>query len=95
MVWFTEQPQQSPSFASVARDRPAKPRRLLPHPTMPGVYVKATRDGDDFIRVCERHRWASPALPMVTSCPVCLSEADAASGRERFEQMQTALALGL
>ncbi len=65
-------------------------RPVREHPFLRNVLVEQTRDGLDLIRICARHAFA--ALPVMriadlADCPVCLAEADAAEGRDRYRRL--------
>jgi hypothetical protein len=49
------------------------------------VLIEATRDGDDFIRVCGLHQFASVPTPgYAPACPFCVCESEEWRGRKRY-----------
>lgn len=70
---------------------------LRPHPDRPEVLIEDTPDGPDYLRICDRHQWAScPMLniPYRPCCPLCEAEADAEPGRQRYRLLHARLARG-
>ena len=66
-------------------DRQREPRTLHAHPEQRGVLIEATRDGDDFIRVCGLHQFASVPTPgYAPACPFCVCESEEWRGRKRY-----------
>lgn len=66
-------------------------RTLFAHPSDEHVLIEPTRDGDDFIRVCDRHQWASVPTPgLAPSCPHCVADVDGARGKQRYAELHSA-----
>lgn len=62
-------------------------RTLYVHPTDARALVEPTRDGNDYLRVCARHQWASDVIQRfadLEECPACLVEIAGAAGRKRY-----------
>lgn len=72
----------------VPREQP-QPRVLYTHPDDPGVLIEPTRDGNDFIRLCVFHQYASVPTPFhAPACPFCLCEVEQAAGHIRYFGLQ-------
>lgn len=67
-----------------------EPQPLCRHPQYADVLIEQTPDGPDFIRVCERHQFATIPTPgHPSACPLCVAEYDAGRGRQFYAALQS------
>lgn len=63
------------------------------------LVAERTRDGDNYIRICSRHQWASLEMYSIDAtahhqCPSCAAELDGDHGQLRYRLLHMRLALG-
>lgn len=98
-----------PGIGSEPRTGQSHPQHQKADPKSPEVgsvriigvdlVAERTRDGDNYIRICSRHQWASLEMYSIDAtahhqCPSCAAELDGDHGQLRYRLLHMRLALG-